>query len=144
MESNAVPIVFFGVAAAQLTWTIVRNLSWSIDKEMMNVRRTIEKGLVQKVKDSWWRPLLLGVAVAFGSIGMSFRIIWWVLAGLLVIFSAVSLIMVQFVTVLDLRTELIPEEEVLNKRVRWHKIAGCIHLIVLVGWVYCGLEYLPE
>ena len=144
MESNVVPIFFFCVATALMVWAIVRNFSWSMDTEMLSVRKTIEKGLATRIKGGNRRSLLLGIAIAIGSHGMSFRIIWWALAGFLVILSAIALIVAQSATIQNVKSELIPEDEILYKRVRRHKIAGCIFVIVLVGWIYGGLEYLPR
>jgi hypothetical protein len=43
-----------------------------------------------------------------------------------------------------MKTELIPEEDVLERKVRTKKIAGAVFLVVLAGWLASGLQYLPK
>ena len=116
-------------------------MRWTIDDEMLRVRRVIEKGLVPEIMRNFRSISLLALSIVIGSYEMSNRIIWWALAGLLAALSVGGFVVSKLATYQDMKTELIPEEDVLEKKVRTKKRAGAVFLVVLAGWLVSGLQY---
>ena len=84
---------------------------------------------------------LLNLSIVIGSYEMSNRIAWWALAGLGLLLSLGGLVVSRSSTYQELKTELVSEEDDLEKAVRIKKRAGVVFLVVLAGWLASGSQY---
>jgi hypothetical protein len=87
VNSTFIPLLFFVLTAFLLLRKGVQKIRWTIDDEMLRVRGIIENGMVPAMVRDFRHISLLALSIVIGSYGMSNRIAWWALAGLLALLS---------------------------------------------------------
>jgi len=141
MKLTFIPDLFFVITAFLLLRNGVRKIRWTIVDETLRGHRVIERGMAPTIMQYFRSICLLNLSIVIGSYEMSNRIAWWALAGLGLLLSLGGLVVSRSSTYQELKTELVSEEDDLEKAVRIKKRAGVVFLVVLAGWLASGSQY---
>ena len=135
-------VLSFGAVTLWLFQRGLQNLRWTLDDEMSRARHMIQKGYRKAMTEHLVRAAIVSVLVVIGASGMTFRYFWWLIAALLFLLSAVGFTISKFVSYKDVKTDVIPEEDELERRVRLRRGVGVGLLVVGLAWLASGTTYM--